>query len=94
MKKCVILGILVVVMLLMIVCGNSEVIMKSESKGGSNVLVVLIFGLSEDIVKKDIIVLFEKENEVKVILEVGNSVDCFMKLKNNFNVGIDVIELV
>ncbi|MDU2262541.1 MAG: ABC transporter substrate-binding protein [Enterococcus faecalis] len=93
MKKRVILGTLVAATLLMTACGNSEATTKSESKGGSNALVVSTFGLSEDIVKKDIIAPFEKENEAKVTLEVGNSADRFTKLKNNPNAGIDVIEL-
>ena len=45
------------------------------------------------ILSKDIIAPFEKENEAKVTLEVGNSADRFTKLKNNPNAGIDVIEL-
>ena len=81
MKKRVILGTLVAATLLMTACGNSEATTKSESKGGSNALVVSTFGLSEDIVKKDIIAPFEKENEAKVTLEVGNSADRFTKLK-------------
>ena len=80
MKKRVILGTLVAATLLMTACGNSEATTKSESKGGSNALVVSTFGLSEDIVK-NIIAPFEKENEAKVTLEVGNSADRFTKLK-------------
>ena len=52
MKKRVILGTLVAATLLMTACGNSEATTKSESKGGSNALVVSTFGLSEDIVKR------------------------------------------
>ena len=40
MKKRVILGTLVAATLLMTACGNSEATTKSESKGGSNALVV------------------------------------------------------
>ena len=93
MKKRVILGTLVAATLLMTACGNSEATTKSESKGGSNALVVSTFGLSEDIVKKTLSLHLKKENEAKVTLEVGNSADRFTKLKNNPNAGIDVIEL-
>ncbi|MGC3141963.1 ABC transporter substrate-binding protein, partial [Enterococcus faecalis] len=79
------LGTLVGATLLLSACGNSVATTISESKGGSNALVVSTFGLSEDIVKKDFIAPFEKENEAKVTLEVGNSADRFTKLKNNPN---------
>ena len=74
----------------MTACG-SEATTKSESKGGSNALVVSTFGLSEDIVKKTLSLRLKK-NEAKVTLEVGNSADRF-EIKNNPNAGIDVIEL-
>lgn len=93
MKKEVMIGILAVTTLLMTACGNSEANTTSDAKKGSETLVVSTFGLSEDIVKKDIIAPFEKTNDVKVTLEVGNSTDRYTKLLNNPNAGIDVIEL-
>ncbi|MGC3206568.1 ABC transporter substrate-binding protein, partial [Enterococcus faecalis] len=63
MKKRVIIGTLDAATLLMTACGNCEATTKSESNGGSNALVDSTFGLSEVIVKKDIIAPFEKENE-------------------------------
>lgn len=78
--------------LLLVGCGNSEANTSKESKG-SQALVVSTFGLSEDIVKKDIMAPFEKENDAKVTLEVGNGADRYTKLLNNPNAGIDIIEL-
>lgn len=93
MKKRVFISILAAASVLMTACGNSEADVKSDSKTGSQSLVVSTFGLSEDIVKKDIIVPFEEANDAKVTLEVGNSADRYTKLLNNPNAGIDVIEL-
>lgn len=75
-------------------CGNSEANTSSSTDNGKeDTLVVSTFGLSEDIVKKDIIQPFESENNVKITLDIGNSSDRFTKMKNNPNSGIDVIEL-
>ena len=65
----------------MTACGNSEATTKSESKGGSNALVVSTFGLSEDIVKKTSSLHLKKRMKRKLPLEVGNSADRFTKLK-------------
>jgi putative spermidine/putrescine transport system substrate-binding protein len=90
-------GLLLVSGLILGACGNSEATKTEETKGGessgSNALVVSTFGLSEDIVKQDIMAPFEKANDAKITLEVGNSADRFTKLKNNPNAGVDVIEL-
>lgn len=93
MKKKLMIGVLATATLLMAACGNSEANTKEENNSGNNTLVVSTFGLSEDIVKKDIIAPFEKANDAKVTLEVGNSADRYTKLLNNPNAGIDVIEL-
>lgn len=66
MKKRVILGTLVAATLLMTACGNSEATTKSESKGGSNALVVSTFGLSEDIVKKTLSLRLKKRMKRKL----------------------------
>lgn len=98
MKKYMV-GLLLVSGFMLGACGNSEAAKTQESKSsgnessGSNALVVSTFGLSEDIVKQDIMVPFEKANDAKITLEVGNSADRFTKLKNNPNAGVDVIEL-
>lgn len=93
MKKKIMIGVIAATTLLMAACGNSEADTKNDTKKGSETLVVSTFGLSEDIVKKDIIAPFEKANDAKVTLEVGNSADRYTKLLNNPNAGIDVIEL-
>lgn len=93
MNKKLMIGALATVTLLMAACGNSEANTKQESKSGNKALVVSTFGLSEDIVKKDVIAPFGKTNDAKVTLEVGNSADRYTKLLNNPNAGIDVIEL-
>lgn len=92
MKKKVMIGVLGLSFLLS-ACGNSEADTKSDTKKGSQTLVVSTFGLSEDIVKKDIIQPFEKSYDAKVTLDVGNSSDRYTKLLNNSKAGIDAIEL-
>ncbi|MBO1305092.1 ABC transporter substrate-binding protein [Enterococcus sp. 669A] len=102
MKKKFLLGMVAVTSLALAACGNSAANNGGGSTGssddnsastGSKSLVVSTFGLSEDIVKKDIMDPFSKANDAKVTLEVGNSADRFTKLKNNPNSGVDVIEL-
>ncbi|KAF1304270.1 ABC transporter substrate-binding protein [Candidatus Enterococcus willemsii] len=94
MKK-YLFGLLLVSGVILGACGNSEAptgATGSES-ASSNELVVSTFGLSEDIVKKDIMAPFEEANDAKITLEVGNSADRFTKFKNNPKAGVDVIEL-
>lgn len=98
MKKKHLASLLLVAGLALAACGNSEApggTTSSEgAKGnGNKALVVSTFGLSEDIVRQDIMVPFEEANDAKVTLELGNSADRFTKLKNNPKAGIDVIEL-
>lgn len=91
-KKKWLLGMTVTGALLLSACGNSAAKTTGESSG-SNALVVSTFGLSEDIVKKDIMQPFEKDNDAKITLEIGNSGDRYTKLLNNANSGIDAVEL-
>lgn len=97
MKKKLLVGMALSTALLLGACGNSEADKGASESGekssGSNALVVSTFGLSEDIVKKDIMVPFEKANDAKITLEVGNSADRYTKLKNNPNSNVDIIEL-
>lgn len=93
MKKSL-LAVSAVALLALTACGNSDANVKKEgSKKADNTMVVSTFGLSEDIVKKDIINPFEKESSTKVTLDLGNSSDRFTKLKNNKKANIDIIEL-
>lgn len=98
MKKKHLAGLLLVAILALGACGNSEAPSGSgnsdagSGKGSKN-LVVSTFGLSEDIVRQDIMVPFEETNDAKITLELGNSADRFTKLKNNPKAGIDIIEL-
>ncbi|RHH70148.1 MULTISPECIES: ABC transporter substrate-binding protein [Vagococcus] len=88
------LAISAVALLVLTACGNSEANIKKESnKKADQSMVVSTFGLSEDIVKKDIITPFEEEYSAKITLDLGNSSDRFTKLKNNKKANIDVIEL-
>ena len=93
MKKSLLFGTLAVAGLMLAACGNSEANTGSDSKGGDNKLVVSTFGLSEDIIDRDIMDPFAQAHDATITLEVGNSADRYMKLKNNPNAGIDVIEL-
>lgn len=93
MKKKVLLGLSIAGLMLLGACGNSEAGVDSSKESGSQKLVVSTFGLSEDIVKQDIMAPFEKEFDTKITLDIGNSSDRFTKLKSNKNAGIDVIEL-
>ena len=61
------------------------------SKGASSELVVSTFGLSQDIVERDIINPFAEANGVKVTLEVGNASERLTKVQSGGS-NIDVIE--
>ena len=63
-----------------------------HSKGASTELVVSTFGLSQDIVERDIINPFAEANGVKVTLEVGNASERLTKVQSGGS-NIDVIEL-
>lgn len=97
MKKRIGISLLIASILLLGACGNSEAGKGSkggnDSSKGSQKMIVSTFGLSEDVVKKDVIAPFEKEEDAAVTLEVGNSSDRFTKLKNNPKSDIDAIEL-
>lgn len=93
MKKSL-LAVSAAALLVLAACGNSEAgVEKETAKKTDKALVVSTFGLSEDIVKADIIAPFEKETASKVTLDLGNSSDRFTKLKNNSKTNIDIIEL-
>ncbi|MDR2833861.1 MAG: ABC transporter substrate-binding protein, partial [Streptococcaceae bacterium] len=95
MKKLLLVGLATITALTLAACGNSESAStddSGESKGNKQ-LVVSTFALSEDIVRRDIIEPFEKQENASLTLDLGNSADRFTKLVNNPNEAIDVIEL-
>ena len=100
MKKSI-AGIAVASLLVLAGCGNSQANLPKNdattaggdaSKGASSELVVSTFGLSQDIVERDIIKPFEEANGVKVTLEVGNASERLTKVQSGGS-NIDVIEL-
>lgn len=56
-------------------------------------LIVSTWGLSEDALWSEVYEPFEKQYNVKVILDTGNAQERYTKLKNDPNSKIDVIEL-
>ena len=96
MKKRI-FALIVILALILTGCGNSQASKKTEEKSTNQSadknLVLSTFGLSQDIVQKDIIDPFMKESGAKVVLEVGNASERYTKLANNPNSNIDVIEL-
>lgn len=92
MKKRFAAGTLVLAsMFALAACGGGDSGGSSDKKESKD-LVVSTFGLSEDIVKSDIMAPFEKEFDAKITMDIGNSGDRFTKLVSN-PTGIDVIEL-
>lgn len=92
MKKRFLVGSLVLAsMFALTACKSGEEANSAETKESKD-LVVSTFGLSEDIVKSDVMKPFEKEFDAKITLDLGNSGDRFNKLISNPK-GIDVIEL-
>ncbi len=99
MKKSITIGLFAAATLLLSACGNSEAGLPntgtSQSNKGSEKqsLVVSTFGLSEDLVKRDVLGPFETQEKVTITTEVGNGSDRLTKLQNNPNSTIDVMEL-
>lgn len=92
MKKRFAAGTLVLAsMFALAACGGGSTDSSSDKKESKD-LVVSTFGLSEDIVKSDVMAPFEKDFDAKITLDIGNSGDRFTKLVSN-PTGIDVIEL-
>lgn len=77
---------------LLAACGGTESDTASSADNGGE-LIVSTFALSEDVIKRDVLDPFSKENDVEITYEVGNSSERFTKLQNNPNSTIDVIEL-
>lgn len=60
---------------------------------GPKTLVVSTWGLSEDVLWKDVYEPFEKQFNCKVVLETGTTAERYTKLASNPNSTVDVIEL-
>lgn len=56
-------------------------------------LIVSTWGLSEDALWSEVYEPFEKQYNVKVVLDTGNAQERYTKLKNDPNSTVDVIEL-
>lgn len=91
MNKKMILGTVVLMSALVLGACGKKAADKDTTKPTE--LVVSTFGISEDVVKKDIFEPFEKANNVKIVVESGTSSERYTKLANNPNSKVDVIEL-
>lgn len=65
----------------------------TTNEGTPKQLVVSTWGLNQDQYMKNVIEPFEKANNVKVVVEVGNNDERLAKLKNNPNSTVDVMYL-
>jgi len=94
MKKLLLAGLATAAALTLAACGNNNASDTGSTNGeANNELLVSTFGLSEDIVKSDIIAPFEHEFGANVTLDTGNAADRFNMFVNNPNQNIDVMEL-
>ena len=64
-----------------------------NAKTAPKQLIISTWGLSEDALWSEVYEPFEKQYNVKVILDTGNAQERYMKLKNDPNSTVDVIEL-
>ncbi len=65
----------------------------SAAPSGTRTLVVSTWGLSEDILWRDVYAPFEKKYDCKVVLELGTTPERYTKLAADPNTTVDVIEL-
>jgi len=65
----------------------------AEAKAEPRTLVVSTWGLSEDSLWSEVYEPFEKQYNVKVVLDTGNGQERYTKLLNDPNSTVDVIEL-
>ncbi len=88
-KNKFVLILLVALSLLIVACGSTDG--GSGENGESNELVLSTWGFNEELLRKNIYEPFEKEHNVKIVLEVGNNADRLNKIRMDNNV--DVIQL-
>ncbi|MET3847095.1 putative spermidine/putrescine transport system substrate-binding protein [Paenibacillus sp. OAE614] len=75
-------------------CGNggSEDSSSGGSSGGQKKLVVSTWGFAEDFYNKEVYAPFEKEHNVKIVLETGNNADRLSKILQGSS-DVDVVYL-
>ncbi len=88
MKKLQVLAVGVLVLLTMTTIFGAGA---TESKPKE--LIVSTWGLSEDALWSEVYEPFEKQYNVKIVLDTGNAQERYTKLKSDPNTKIDVIEL-
>jgi putative spermidine/putrescine transport system substrate-binding protein len=94
MKKLSIILSLMLVLASLLGCGGKEEAKVEEGANGAPTeLVISTWGYSEDLLWENVFTPFEKENNVKIILETGNNSERLTKLKSNPNSNIDIIYL-
>lgn len=71
-------------------CGSSNA---ADSQSGKRTLVVSTWGLSEDVLHEEVYGPFEEAYNCEIVLELGTTSERYMKLANDPNSTIDVIEL-
>lgn len=71
-------------------CGSSNV---ADSQSGKRTLVVSTWGLSEDVLHEEVYGPFEEAYNCEIVLELGTTSERYMKLANDPNSTVDVIEL-
>lgn len=77
-----------VLMLMLVACSSKE-----DSKGDKkDELVVSTWGFSEDFFREEVYAPFEKEHNVKIVLDTGNNADRLNKVRQG-NSDVDVIFL-
>lgn len=78
-------------------CGSSTTKDAKSTEGASKEptkLVISTWGFNEDLLRKNVFEPFEKANNVKIVLEVGNNSERLNKIKSmNGNSGVDIIYL-
>ena len=83
----------IVLVLLVLVTFQLGAAGATEKAGEPRELIISTWGLSEDALWAQVYEPFEKQYNVKVILDIGNAQERYTKLKSDPNTKVDVIEL-
>ncbi|MGO4495287.1 ABC transporter substrate-binding protein [Paenibacillus sp. 2RAB27] len=65
----------------------------ATAKGAPTELVISTWGFSDDFFKKEVYAPFEKEHNVKIVLEIGNNSERLNKVKQGSSSKVDLIYL-